>query len=144
MEIYESSTTYKKVGEVPSVKTLDGAKGAVDYMRGAFRQFPLQEQIWVLQLSRKNHIMSREMVGLGTSTSCQLEPPVIFRPAILQGSPAIAVVHNHPSGISTPSHGDLKACNRLAECGKLLEIQLLDFIVIGHNEHWSASEVGLL
>jgi len=144
MEIYESRTTYKKVGEVPSATTIDGPMGAVNYMRGAFRQFPLQEQVWVLQLSRKNHIVSREMVTLGTHDACMVEPAVIFRPAILQGSDSIIVVHNHPSGIPDPSPSDMKLCQKLIECGKIMGIPLRDFIVIGHNNYWSADDKGLI
>lgn len=144
MEIYESSTTYKKVGEVPSATTIDGPKGAVNYMRGAFRQFPLQEQVWVLQLSRKNHIASREMVALGTHNACVVEPSVIFRPAILQSSDSIIIVHNHPSGDPTPSSSDLQLCSKLVKCGKVLSIPVRDFIVMGHNDYWSASDVDLI
>lgn len=144
MEIYESRTTYKKVGEVPSATTIDGPAGAVNYMRGAFRQFPLQEQVWVLQLSRKHHIASREMVALGTHNACMVEAAVIFRPAILQGSDSIIVVHNHPSGIPDPSPSDIKLCNKLIECGKIMGIPLRDFIIIGHNDYWSADDKGLV
>lgn len=144
MIIYESKSVYKKIGEVPSVDTIDGPEGAVDYMRGAFKEYPLQEQVWVLQLSRKNHIKSREMVALGTSTGCMVCPSLIFRPAILQGCPAVIVVHNHPSGDPSPSSADMRMCAEINKCGDILKIDMLDFLVIGHNKHWSANDVGLV
>lgn len=144
MIIYESSVTYRKVGEVPMAKTIDGPGSIMDYMRGAFKAFPLQEQVWVLPMSRKNHIMCREMVGLGTATACLVSPSVIFRPVIMQGAPAMAVVHNHPSGDPQPSGADMEMAKKLEKCGKVLDINVLDFVVIGHNTYWSANDVGLV
>lgn len=145
MIIYESKTVYKKIGEVPQA-ALDGPEVAVDYMRGAFKEFPLQEQVWVLCLDRKNKVRSREMIGLGTSTSCLVDASCVFRPAILQGAPAIIVVHNHPSGDPSPSSGDLRCCKNIGNAGKTLDILVNDFIVIGHGHKawWSASDVGLI
>ena len=143
MIIYESTTVYKKIGEVPKA-ALDGPAASVDYMRGAFKQFPLQEQVWVLCLDRKNKVRSREMIGLGTSSSCLVDASCVFRPAILQGSSAIIVVHNHPSGDPTPSAGDMRCCKKIGEAGKILNIEVNDFIVIGHNDYWSANDVGLI
>lgn len=141
--IYEAKVSYKKIGEVPSA-TMDGTRAAVDYMRGAFRSFPFQEQLWVMCLDIKNKVRSREMVGLGVSNSCLVEPSSVFRCAILQGASAIIVVHNHPSGDPDPSSADLKTCGDLQKAGKWLDIEVKDFIVIGHNKHWSANENGLL
>ena len=49
----------------------------------------------------------------------------------------IILVHNHPSGDSTPSEKDIEVTNNLCMATKLFNIQLLDHIVIGNMEYTS-------
>ena len=52
-------------------------------------------------------------------------------------APKIIMVHNHPTGDSTPSKSDIQITNRLYDAANLLGIQLLDHIVIGNMEYTS-------
>jgi DNA repair protein RadC len=145
MIIYEASTRYKKVGEMTSPALLNEPRAAIDYMRGAFRDFPRQEQVWILVLTKKNHIMARERVAIGATSSCSVDPSICFRPCIVQGGSAIIIVHNHPSGDPTPSLSDVNMAKRLHECGKVLDIEVHDFIIIGDPQnHYSFNDKGLI
>jgi DNA repair protein RadC len=55
----------------------------------------------------------------------------VFKPAILAGSAALIVAHNHPSGDPEPSAEDVVLTRRLAAAGQLLGIEILDHLVIG-------------
>lgn len=66
----------------------------------------------------------------------------IFSEAIKCASNAIVVLHNHPSGDTTPSKEDIRATNRLRECGEILGIDLLDHIIIGDHTYMSMVEDG--
>ena len=52
-------------------------------------------------------------------------------------APKIILVHNHPSGETTPSQGDFIMTDRMYECSNLMGIQFLDHIVIGDGEYES-------
>jgi len=54
------------------------------------------------------------------------------------------LIHNHPSGESEPSHEDIVLTNRLAECGKILGINVIDHIIIGDGIFFSFKEEGLI
>ena len=51
---------------------------------------------------------------------------------------AVIVMHNHPSGESTPSEADIKVTRDLIRAGQLLKFELLDHVVIGNPGHFSS------
>ena len=52
-------------------------------------------------------------------------------PAIIHGAYSIILVHNHPSGDPTPSEKDILLTRELCLCGKVLEIEIIDHVIIG-------------
>ena len=90
-----------------------------------------RECVWVLHANSKNKIVYKELVSIGTVNASLVAPREVFRRAIIQGSAAIVVVHNHPSGDPDPSMEDIKICTRLLEAAKIIDVKLLDFMVIG-------------
>jgi len=57
---------------------------------------------------------------------------------------AIMVVHNHPSGNPEPSRADKEVTTKLIEAGNILDINLLDHLIIGNNQHYSFFDHGLI
>ncbi|HEY6075137.1 MAG TPA: JAB domain-containing protein, partial [Anaerolineales bacterium] len=55
----------------------------------------------------------------------------------------VIVAHNHPSGDPSPSPEDVAVTRALIEAGKLLDIEVLDHLVIGHGKWVSLKERGL-
>lgn len=52
-------------------------------------------------------------------------------------APKIILVHNHPSGDSTPSKQDIEFTKIVYEAGQTLGIELLDHLVIGNKNYTS-------
>lgn len=50
---------------------------------------------------------------------------------------AIAVVHNHPSGVPKPSEGDFTLTRQIAWAGEILGIRLMDHVIIGEDVFYS-------
>ena len=143
MIVYETTQQYTKVGEIDH-KDLSNPQSVADYMDGAYDDYPMQEQFWVILLNRKNFPIARERVTIGLTSSCLVDPSTVFRPAILAGASAVILSHNHPSGDPTPSSGDMRATKLLKEAGKTLKISVHDHVIVGHNAYYSFQEVGLL
>ena len=68
-----------------------------------------------------------------------LNPREIFQRALICGAVNIVIAHNHPSHDITPSKDDDVAASKISEAGKLMKIQLVDFIIIG-NGYFSYAE----
>lgn len=143
MIVYETQQTYTKIGEIDH-NDLSDAQAVADYMEGAYDSNPLQEQVFVIMLNRKNFPIARERVTIGTSTGCMLDPSTIFRPAILAGATAVILSHNHPSGDPSPSSADMQITKKIKEAGKTLNISVHDHVIIGHNKFYSFEEHGLI
>jgi len=55
----------------------------------------------------------------------------------------VILVHNHPSGDPTPSPDDLRLTAEALAAGRLLDIDLLDHLVIGHDAYVSLRDRGV-
>jgi len=105
--------------------------------------FQSQEQLRVLCLDTKNHVVSQHTVYQGTVNASVIRAAEVFRPAVSRNCPSIIVVHNHPSGDPTPSLEDIRTTEQLRRAGEALEIELLDHIILGQQRYVSLKERGL-
>ena len=94
------------------------------------------EELRVLVLDTKNGVMANILLYQGTVNSSVLRSGEIFRPAVTRKSPGIIIAHNHPSGNPEPSPEDIEITKQLVEAGKVLEVELLDHLIIGHNNRF--------
>jgi DNA repair protein RadC len=102
-----------------------------------------REQLRVLCLDTKNYVVAQQLVYQGTVNSSAVRVAEVFKPAIARTCPAIAVIHNHPSGDPTPSPEDIRTTEQLRRAGELLDIELLDHVIIAHNKYVSLKARGL-
>jgi DNA repair protein RadC len=98
------------------------------------------EQMRLLVLDAKGQLVERVSLYQGTANSSVLRAAEVFRPAIIRNCPGLILCHNHPSGDPTPSPEDIKATRQLVEAGRLLDIELVDHLVIGHQRFISLKE----
>lgn len=104
-----------------------------------------REVFIVAGLNAKNEVVGETIISIGSTDGCQVEPREVFRALVSWPRVTRAIVlHNHPSGDCTPSSADGMLTKRLAECGKLLGIELLDHIIIGKASFASFRDLGLL
>jgi DNA repair protein RadC len=102
-----------------------------------------QEHLAVITLDTKNRVLSQETLYIGSVNTSIIRVSEVFRLAIRQNAPAIIISHNHPSGDPSPSPEDVRVTRQIVESGKLLDIDVLDHLVIGHQNYVSLKEQGL-
>ena len=66
----------------------------------------------------------------GTVDHTPVYPRELVKRALELSATAVILVHNHPSGVLTPSDADRTITEQLVEAGKLLGISLLDHIIV--------------
>jgi len=101
------------------------------------------EHLRVIMLNTKNMVLGIADVYKGSVNSSQVRVGEVFRPALQRNASGIIIAHNHPSGDATPSPNDVAVTRALVQAGKLLDIQPLDHVVIGHGKWVSLKERGL-
>jgi len=102
-----------------------------------------QECLRVVLLSSKNQVVAIPTVYIGNVNTAVVRAAEVFREAIRRNCPAIIMVHNHPSGDPTPSQDDINLTRQIEQAGRLLDIELLDHLIIGHRGFVSLKERGL-
>ena len=103
-----------------------------------------QENFKTVYLDTKNNITGDKLITIGTINSTLVQPREVFSEAVKNKAANIIVLHNHPSGDSSPSREDRLTTQRLEEAGKILGINLLDHIIIGDGEYFSFKEEGII
>lgn len=100
-------------------------------------RYETKEEARVIILNIKNVVQKIVKVSQGGTNFAVIEPKEILEDAIKIGAPRIIMLHNHPSGDSTPSKSDYEVTDKIYECASMMGIELLDHIVIGDGNFQS-------
>ena len=96
-----------------------------------------QEHVKLIILNNKNEIKKKKKIAQGGINSVNMSMREILVEPIRIQAPKMILIHNHPSGDSTPSKADIQITQRLFEVAQLFDIELLDHIVIGNGNFTS-------
>ncbi len=92
-----------------------------------------REELWVLALNAKNVVQRVSHVYAGNVSASLVRVGELFRDAVRLDASGLILVHNHPSGDPTPSPDDLHLTAEAIAAGRLLDVDVLDHVVIGHD-----------
>ena len=99
-----------------------------------------KEYLICLYLNARNVLIKKEIISVGLLDKSLLHPREIFHPAVELNSASIILVHNHPSGDSTPSEKDKEVVKKIAQAGELMGIPVIDFLILSENGEYSFFE----
>ncbi|MDO4902817.1 MAG: JAB domain-containing protein [Limosilactobacillus sp.] len=99
-----------------------------------------QECVAIAYTDVHNDIIDIELLFRGGHSECMLYPDRIFSSALRQSATGIVMIHNHPSGDVEPSPQDLNFAKRLESGCQILGLQMLDFLIVGHDNYYSWRE----
>lgn len=133
----------KKRTEVKNQTAVTNSQIGAEIVRNQIENYNVENFI-VLSFNTRNKLIAAEVSTLGTLTSTLVNPRETFKIAIRNHAAKIIVAHNHPSGETSPSDDDLRITKRLAESGKLLDIELIDHIIVTQDDFFSFKDEGLL
>lgn len=102
-----------------------------------------REELRIVILDTKNHVLRVATVYQGNVSSSLVRVGELYRDAVRLNAAGIILVHNHPSGDPTPSPDDLHLTAEALAAGRMLDIQLLDHLVIGHDAYVSMRDRGI-
>jgi DNA repair protein RadC len=102
-----------------------------------------REELRVVILDTKNHVLKVVTVYQGNVSSSLVRIGELFRDAVRINAASVILVHNHPSGDPTPSTDDVHLTAEALAAGRLLDINLLDHLVIGHDGFVSLRDRGV-
>ena len=99
-----------------------------------------KEHMVLAMLDSKCRLIADTVLSVGTVNASLVTPREVFIEALRCNAVSIILLHNHPSGDSTPSRNDIIVTRRIAEAGEMLGIKVIDHIIIGDNMYTSLKE----
>lgn len=99
-----------------------------------------KEHLVCLYLNARNVLLKKEIISVGLLDKTLLHPREIFYPATELNAASVILVHNHPSGDSTPSEKDIGIVEKIAQAGEIMGISVIDFVIISEKGDYSFYE----
>ena len=118
-----------------SLPTIRTAREIYEYVKDMHNLS--KEHIRGIYLNAHYQVIHDEIISIGTVDANIIHPREVFKPAIEHSAVALILVHNHPSGITTPSEADISVTRQLADTGKMLGIDLIDHVIVTRDEFTS-------
>ena len=97
----------------------------------------VHEELHVAIVDGRNGLLTMRRVYVGTATGTSVRIGELMRPVLDHGGVGFALVHNHPSGDPEPSDEDLRLTAEVLAAARLLDVEFLDHLVLGHGR-WAS------
>lgn len=115
----------------------------VEYVRTEL-QHEKREQFRILFLDRKNQLIADEVMGHGTVDHAPVYTREVARRALELHASALILVHNHPSGDTTPSRADINVTREIIDALDPFDITVHDHLIAGTGGVTSLKAAGLI
>lgn len=137
----ELGTRLREPREIPPI--IKSPADAADLLRDM--ALLEQEQMRVILLDTKNHVIQISTVYTGSVNTTVIRVAELMRAAVRANATAMLIAHNHPSHSEpVPSPEDIAVTSEIVKAAKLLDIDCVDHLVIGSSGKFvSLKERGL-
>lgn len=135
-----SSWQSLKGTDAPVISDFDAM---VDYCRSAMA-YQMVEEFRIIFLNSKRYVIGEEIQQRGTVDQVAIHPREVIKSAMMHGASAMILVHNHPSGIVTPSKADMEITKRIKEAAEAVSIRLFDHLIISKSSVYSFHNQGFV
>ncbi|HEY5591386.1 MAG TPA: DNA repair protein RadC [Paludibacter sp.] len=131
----------RKMSETLERKKITSSMHLFDLFEPLLNDLP-HEEFWVAMLNEANKVIDVKRLTQGGTRQTVVDIPLLLKMSIEKSAQIIVVAHNHPSGQNRPSHEDELITKRIKTGCEAIGINLLDHIIIAHNEYYSFSDEG--
>ncbi len=102
------------------------------------------EEVWIAFVDAQNHLLSWEFNHKGSVDNVAVYTRDILERGLLLKAMGFILVHNHPSGNSSPSGADLEITAMLKRAAQSVEMRFIDHIIVTDTDCYSVSAEGLI
>lgn len=101
-----------------------------------------EEHEFLLMFDTKMHFKSFIEIGVGSVNASVIDRRGIAQKVLMLNATAFILIHNHPSGDSTPSVTDISAAKTISEIGDLIDVSFKDMMILGDDNYTSLKQEG--
>jgi DNA repair protein RadC len=122
--------------EIREREVLNSWDAVLGYCRARMGHAPV-EQFRILFLDKKCRLIADELQQSGTVDHTPVYVREVVKRALELAASSIILVHNHPSGDTTPSKADIEMTGMIVNAAKALGIVVHDHLIVGRHGHQS-------
>lgn len=100
------------------------------------------EMVYMICMDAKRKVINCRQVGHGSVNSAAVSVRKIVETALSYNATAVAIAHNHTSGIAIPSREDEMTTRQIERALQAVDIQLVDHIVVADDDFVSMADNG--
>ena len=97
-----------------------------------------------LFLNNQHQLITFKKLFRGTVDQASVHPKVILRRALELNSSSLILVHNHPSGSTTPSYSDINITQKLTTLLYEIDVRALNHLIVTTSNVTSIADLSLL
>lgn len=129
-----------KNADAPVISNMDAL---IDYCRMSMA-YQEVEEFRLIYLNAKNMVVDEEAQQRGTINHVSIHPREVVRAALEKKACAVIMVHNHPTGDTTPSKADIEVTKKVKEAVNSMNIELHDHVIVSKFGYFSFRDAGLI
>jgi len=143
LKIAEATALRMLEARIEGQPVLSSWEALGDYLHAAMAH-RRTEEVRVLFLNAKNLLIANEALWQGSVDEASVHVREVIARAIALGATALIIVHNHPSGDSSPSQQDIRLTRDLVDAGRHMKITVHDHVIVGAQGRTSMRAMGLI
>lgn len=132
LKIIEAAAKRFVTGKAADRYSFHSVEGIAEYCRSLIG-YEEKEQFRILFLDKKNGLIADEVQQTGTVDHTPVYPREVVKRALELSATALILVHNHPSGDTTPSQADVHMTREIVHISAALGIIVHDHIIVGRH-----------
>lgn len=107
--------------------------------------YDVREEAWLVLLAASGRVLGCFQLSIGGVSNTVIDPAIVFLIALrTPGVKSLMLAHNHPSGSTKPSSGDLLLTKKVSAAAELFNLKLVDHFILTKDSYLSMSDEGLL
>lgn len=102
------------------------------------------EEFWALYLTQGGRVLDRVRLSQGGVAGTVVDHKLVVKRAVELLAPSLILVHNHPSGVASPSPEDIRVTETVTAAAALFDIAVVDHVIVSRSGSFSFAEAGRL
>jgi DNA repair protein RadC len=101
------------------------------------------EKMFIAMVDSRFRLIKSQLVAAGGLNLIMVTARDVLAPVLRYEAAGVFVVHNHPSGITTPSREDKEFTGRLRKAADMLGVSIIDHLIVGDSYYSFKQNGGL-
>lgn len=124
------------ISEIKQGNIIEGWDALISYLQNQIGHIK-HEQFLTLYLDSRHRLIKSVEFGSGTIDESTVYVREIIKNALDIGAVNMILVHNHPSGNTTPSKNDIELTNTISNAAKMVGVRVYDHVIISSEGYFS-------